>query len=39
MRSSRQLVATDGKGLGLFLRLQRRTDSQLMATGCAHGAP
>ena len=39
MRSKRQLVATGGKGFGLFWRLPRRFDLPLIATGCNHGAP
>jgi hypothetical protein len=39
MRSSRQRVATHGDGFGLFLRLPRRSDLRLVATGCNYGAP
>ena len=38
MRSTPQLVATHGNGFGLFLRLPRRSDLPLIATGCNHGA-
>jgi hypothetical protein len=34
-----QTVATHGNGFGLFLRLPRRSELLLIATGCDHGAP
>jgi hypothetical protein len=39
MRSAWQRVATEGNGFGLFLRVLRRSDLPLIATGCNHGAP
>src|SRR6476620_9186098 len=37
MRSSWQVVATDGNGFGLFARLPRRSDLRPVAIGCNHG--
>jgi hypothetical protein len=39
MRSTRQLVATDGNGFGLFFAAFAPIDLPLIATGCNHGAP
>src|SRR4029453_1001785 len=39
MRSLRQLVATDGNGLRVFLRFLRPSDLRPVATGCDRGAP
>jgi len=39
MRSTRQLVATDGNGFGLISPVSRLRDLQPFATGCYHGAP
>jgi hypothetical protein len=39
MRSSRQLVATDGNGFALFPPLRGSGDLRLIATGCHRGAP
>jgi hypothetical protein len=39
MRSSRQLVATDGNGFGLIPPVFVARDLRPAATGCNHGAP
>jgi hypothetical protein len=39
MRSTRQLVATDGSGFGVIAPFSRLRDLPPLATGCDHGAP